>query len=363
VEKLQVDGAALRGFERVDADDAVHVARRGQADDGGMTKTLILGGTGWLGREIATQLVESGGEVTCLARGESGAAADGVRLIRVDRNDTDAYDAVRTDAWDDVIELSSESRFVEGALAHLAAAASHWTFVSTVSVYASHAVPGADESAELLEPLAEGDYGQQKVAGEQASLAALGDRLLIARPGLIAGPGDASDRFGYWVGRFALAGDGPVLCPVAEGREVQVIDVRDLAAWIIRSGHDRLVGIIDAVGDRHPLGEVLDAAADRAGYAGSRVEASDEWLDGRGVGHWAGPRSLPLWLPAEASGLMQRDNSAFRSAQGVLRSLASTLADTLVDERRRGLERARKSGLTRDDELALIGQIEGPFTQ
>ena len=201
------------------------------------------------------------------------------------------------------------------------------------------------------------------MAGEQASLAAVGDRLLIARPGLIAGPGDTSDRFGYWVGRFALAGDGPVLCPVAVGREVQVIDVRDLAAWIIRSGHDRLVGIIDAVGDRHPLGEVLDAAAARSGYAGSRVEAPDEWLNAHGIAFWAGRQSLPLWLPKEASAMMQRDNSAFHRAGGRLRSLGSTLADTLSDERRRGLARARKSGLTREDELALIGQIEGPFWQ
>ncbi|MBC7760539.1 MAG: NAD-dependent epimerase/dehydratase family protein, partial [Candidatus Saccharibacteria bacterium] len=211
-----------------------------------MTKTLMLGGTGWLGREIATQLVANGDEVTCLARGESGAAAEGTRLVRVDRTDAGAYDAVSAERWDDVIELSAEPSFVVGALTELAPVASHWTFVSTVSVYARHDVPGANEAAELLEPVDRRDYGQQKVAAERASFAAVGERLLIARPGLIAGPGDDSDRFGYWVGRFALAGHGPVLCPVTTNRDVQVIDVRDLAAWIIRSGRDRLVGTIDA---------------------------------------------------------------------------------------------------------------------
>ena len=322
-----------------------------------MTKTLILGGTGWLGREIATQLVANGDDVTCLARGESGAAAEGATLIRADRTGTDAYAAVSAEPWDAVIELSSEPSFVDGALAKLAPMASHWTFVSTVSVYASHDAPGANETAELLDPVDPEDYGQQKVAAERASLAAVGDRLLIARPGLIAGPGDDSDRFGYWVGRFALAGDGPVLCPVATERDAQVIDVRDLAAWIIRSGRDQLIGTIDAMGDRHSLAEVLDTAADLAEYTGERVVVADAWLSDHRVEHWAGARSLPLWLPVAASALMQRDNSAFLEAHGELRSLGSTLADTLADERQRGLERVRKAGLSRADELALIGQL------
>ena len=322
-----------------------------------MTKTLILGGTGWLGREIATQLVANGDDVTCLARGESGAAAEGATLIRADRTGTDAYAAVSAELWDAVIELSSEPSFVDGALAKLAPMASHWTFVSTVSVYARHDAPGANETAELLDPVDPEDYGQQKVAAERASLAAVGDRLLIARPGLIAGPGDDSGRFGYWVGRFALAGDGPVLCPVGIERDVQVIDVRDLAAWIIRSGRDRLIGTIDAMGDRHSLAEVLDTAADLAEYTGERVVVADAWLSDHGVEHWAGARSLPLWLPVAAAALMQRDNSAFLEAHGELRSLGSTLADTLADERQRGLERVRKAGLSRADEMALIGQL------
>ena len=322
-----------------------------------MTKTLILGGTGWLGREIATQLVANGDDVTCLARGESGAAAEGATLIRADRTGADAYAAVSAELWDDVIELSSEPGFVDGALAKLAPVAAHWTFVSTVSVYASHDAPGANETAELLEPVDLEDYGQQKVAAERASLVAVGDRLLIARPGLIAGPGDDSYRFGYWVGRFALAGDGPVLCPVATERDVQVIDVRDLAAWIIRSGRVRLVGTIDAEGDRHSLGEMLNTAADLADFTGARVVEADAWLSDHGVEHWSGPRSLPLWLPVAASALMQRDNSAFLAAHGTLRSLESTLADTLADERQRGLDRDRKAGLARVDELALIGQL------
>ena len=77
-----------------------------------MTKALIFGGTGWLGCEIATQLVANGDDVTCLARGESGAAAEGVTLFRTDRTGIDAYAALSAEPWDDVIELSSEPSFV-----------------------------------------------------------------------------------------------------------------------------------------------------------------------------------------------------------------------------------------------------------
>ncbi len=57
-------------------------------------------------------------------------------------------------------------------------------------------------------------YGQAKVACEQHVLEGFGaDRSLIARVGLIGGPGDTFDRTGYWPLRFSrpAAPDGSVL--------------------------------------------------------------------------------------------------------------------------------------------------------
>ena len=324
-----------------------------------MTRTLILGGTAWLGREIAEQLAARGEEVTCLARGESGAVPQGVALIRSDRRLPGAYDLVTGAAWDDIIELSYEPDLVTGALDALASTTQHWTLVSSVSVYASNAEPGADESADLIEPSNLGDYAHAKVAAERATMEAVGDRLLIARPGLIAGPGDLSDRFGYWVSRLALASEEAVLVPDTDDRYVQFIDVRDLAGWLISAGQRRLTGIVNVVGSERELAEVLLAAVRVAGHTGELVSAHDDWLTAHGVSYWAGPRSLPLWLPRSDSAFARRSGSRFLAAGGTERNLQQTLEDVLADERARGLERKRRSGLTREEQNVLLDKIRG----
>lgn len=324
-------------------------------------RVLILGGTAWLGRELATRLVRGGDDVTCLARGTAGPPPPGAAFVAADRSDATAYDAVRGSDWDEVIEISWDVAHVTAALDALGARAAHWTLISSCSVYASNDVPGADESAPLVEPGegGEDDYAQAKVLCERASTAVVGDRLLIVRAGLIAGPGDGSDRFGYWVSRCALARDGDVLAPTLSGRYVQVIDVRDLAAWTISAGRAGATGAINAVGDAHPFEEVLAQARPVAGHTGAVVEAAPEWLVEQGVAYWAGPRSLPLWLPKDFGGFSRRSNAAFRAAGGVLRPLREILEDTLDDERGRGLGRERRSGLTRAEESGLLARLGG----
>jgi hypothetical protein len=56
-------------------------------------------------------------------------------------------------------------------------------------------------------------------------------------------------------------------------------------------------------------------------------------------------------------GFMRHRNDVFGRAGGVLRPLRETLGRTLADERSRGLDRVRRAGLTREDELALLGEL------
>jgi 2'-hydroxyisoflavone reductase len=66
------------------------------------------------------------------------------------------------------------------------------------------------------------------------------------------GPGDPSDRVTYWPVRLARGGE--VMVPGRTNDPVQYIDVRDLAAWMIRMIEERASGTFSAAGPASPTG-------------------------------------------------------------------------------------------------------------
>ena len=316
-------------------------------------RVLVLGGTGWLGRTIVDELLIEGADVTCLARGTTGSVPEGARFVQADRSLPGAYEPA-TGIWDEVIELAHVPELVAPALDALADRAAHWTLVSTVSVYAQNDEPGADESARLVEPKDPSAYADAKVLAERTTRLRLGSRLLIARPGLIVGPGDPSDRFGYWPAR--LDRGGPVLVPTSAERFVQVIDVADLASWLVRAGRDGFVGTVNAVGAPVPLHDFLRCVAEVTGFEEELVAVEDDVLLAHDVAYWAGPRSLPLWIPVSEAGFAQRSAVAFTDAGGVTRPLRDTVVRVLEDERARGTDRERRAGLTSTEERAVLAR-------
>ena len=324
-----------------------------------MSKVLILGGTSWLGGQIAHEAVVRGHEVTCLARGESGSAPPAVTFVQADRDDPEAYDEVNDTRWDMVIDVSRQPGQVRRAVDVLGGTTSHWTLISTGSVYANQSGPLTEDSpvleaieADVAEPE---QYGEGKVACEEAVRAL--PHHLVVRVGLIGGPGDLSGRLGYYVSRFALAGDEPVLVPAVADQAMQVIDVRDLARWVVLAAEEGVTGIVHGVGVPTTVGELLQISAEVAGFTGEQVEAAPDWLVEHDVEHWMGPRSLALWLPESHHGMGLMDESRALEHGLERRPLTDTLRDTLADEKELGLDRERRSGLARADELELIAEL------
>lgn len=322
----------------------------------GPSRVLVLGGTRWVGRAVAQGHLDRGAEVTCLARGESGAAPQGARLVAADRDEDGAYDALEGD-WDEVVEVTRSPTHASGALDALADRAGHWTFVSSVSAQRLEGAPvGADEDDELVPEDATGEeYDGAKAWIERVARERLGERLAIVRPGLIGGPGDDSGRFGYWVARLALAGGGRVLVP-GRDQPTQAIDVRDLVDFLVEWAPHR-GDVINAVGADGTLHGHIALASEVAGFTGELVHASDAQLQAAEIGAWAGPRALPLTLPAALASHAQRSSARYRAAGGMHRALRETLEAVLAHERALGLDRPAANRLSRADELAAIDSL------
>ncbi|MEO5695644.1 MAG: NAD-dependent epimerase/dehydratase family protein [Burkholderiaceae bacterium] len=325
---------------------------------------LILGGTAWLGSHLVKAGLKRGHEVTCLARGESGDVLGGATFVRANRDLPGAYDAAAANRWDSVIGVSRQPGQVLSAVSALNQSSKTYVFVSSTNVYANHAAPGEDEHAEVL-PALESDvmasmdeYGRAKVACERFVQETVGkDRALIVRVGLIGGPGDEFDRTGYWPLRFALAKqrNRDVLVPDIPEQATQVIDVRDLADWLVDCACRGVTGVLNATGATTRFDEHVRKARSVVAHEGPVKLASPEWLSAHGVAPWMGKRSLPLWLPvSDHAGFSARICTKAIEAGLLRRDLEETLRDTLDWELARQSGKPRRAGLSDVEEDELL---------
>lgn len=294
---------------------------------------LVLGGTRFVGRAIVDAALARGHGVTLFNRGSHpGAVPAGVRAIVGDRGGDLA--GLRDDRWDACVDVSGYlPRQVRASAELLAEHVEHYTFVSTISVYADYARTGMDERAAVQEPpepepeeLEMELYGALKVGCERAAEAAQPGRTLIVRPGLIVGPHDYMDRFPFWVRTIAAGGE--VLAPGDPERQVQWIDVRDLAGWIVRLAEQRRTGTFNATGPAAPatMRELLEAIRAGVGSEARLTWVSDEFLEREEVGPW---EEMPFWVPPAFVGMLAVDASRGVESGLTFRPAAVSAADTL----------------------------------
>jgi 2'-hydroxyisoflavone reductase len=261
-------------------------------------RLLLIGGPKFVGFALIQAALERGYEVTTFNRGQTHPE----RFPEIEKlhGDRDGGLAVLEGrSWDAVLDTSGYvPRHVHDSARLLAGTAGRYVFVSSISYYADYREPRveSDPPAELGDMPADrmlddhSNYGALKALCEQEVEAAFGDRAVLVRPGLIVGPNDPTDRFTYWPRRVERG--GPILAP--PDRPVQVIDVRDLADWMIRLVEDEASGPFNATSppNMHTFRSMLvDCGVQDV------VWVTEDFLAEQGVEGWS---DLPCWIPASA---------------------------------------------------------------
>lgn len=321
-------------------------------------RILVLGGTIFVGKYIVEAALAGGAAVTIFHRGRHPASFSGpVEEVLGDR-DSDLAD-LRRQTWDLAIDVSGYTpRIVRQSAQALKGVVEHYTFISSVSVYADEHAEGRDESARLLPPeygteKVDGDtYGPLKVACEETVHEVYGERALVVRPCLVGGPDDPTDRLTYWPRSVhqAAAGSGRFLAPGDLAGPVQFIDVRDLAAWIVRMSRDRRPGTFNAAAAPMTMAGLVAASLEATRSTAEPVWVDEAFLLAAGIRPSV---DIPLWLDYPHRGFATFSSARAVAAGLVPRRPAETLLDVWNWDRRRGLP-PLKVGLTADRQAEIL---------
>jgi 2'-hydroxyisoflavone reductase len=334
---------------------------------------LVIGGTGFTGPEQVEYALERGHRVTVINRNRTrpdffkgkGQVEQLVGDLNADMS------ALKGRTFDAVLDIPTTAPlWVRNVAQYMKGRTKHYTFISTLSVYADNSKPGNDEDAPTIPMPADVDpftpdpamrgrhYGALKAYSEKFVRETYPESLII-RPGLIVGPLDPSDRFTYWPVRIDKGGE--VMAPGSPTDPVQFIDARDLAQWTIRMIEAKETGTYNATGPDKPLtvAEMLHGikAVTTAGAQFTWVPA--EFLAEQNVRGW---RDLPVWVPPTggSAGFAKRSMAKAVAKGLTFRPLAVTAKDTLdwaktrTEEQQKALAEGKVAGMSAAREAEVL---------
>ena len=332
-------------------------------------KILILGGTAFLGPAIVKYARTRGHQLTLFNRGRTNRQLfpDLEKLI----GDRDGQlDALVDRDWDVVIDTSGYiPRMVADSAELLRDHCRQYIFISSISVYADFSVRGIDEdspvgnitpeqiaAAATMRDITGENYGPLKALCEQEVRSRFGRHACNIRPGLIVGPMDRSGRFTYWPVRVQRGGE--VLAPDAPEVPTELIDVRDLAEFIIHCAENETSGTFNATSPPLELtmGELLETCRRVAGAEASFTWVDREFLAAHEVQPWT---DMPVWVPLDGEDAGHPFVRVDRALAAGLkyRPISETVRDTLdwwatlgADDR----ERFGRMGLKPERETELL---------
>jgi 2'-hydroxyisoflavone reductase len=315
---------------------AVGVAARSWAREPTTKSLLILGGTGFIGPHLTQEAQRRGWRVTHFNRGKTAAdGVPGVETLLGDRNGQ--LDALRGRTWTAMVDDTGfVPKFVKMSAQLLAPQVGYCLFVSSISVYANLATPNDEDSpTQTLDSpdvteVTPATYGGMKALCERYSQEAFGRRISVVRPGYIVGPLDKSDRFTYWPVRASKGGE--MLVPGTSADPIQVIDVRDLAHWMMGLVEARASGRFNAISPPRAftMGGLISACTQASPQAGTQFT----WVPADFLAaQWKTEElDVPPWSPptgdTAAAALIPVRRALATGLHS--RALAETVRDTLL---------------------------------
>lgn len=317
-------------------------------------KVLVLGGTSFVGRHMAEELLAKGHEVVLFNRGKSNPALfpELERIIGDRRKDAAK---LKDEKWDAVLDTSAYTPAdLRPILENITT--DHYTFISTISVYNDFTSGPVKESSSVFQQNIEGDrvtgdtYGPFKVMCEQLIEEKIGGRALIIRPGIVIGPFDPTDRFTYWA--MKLNDRDAVLLPGSPERKVQWIDARDLARFTVIQLEKKVTGVFNVVADPVSMEEFVEQVS---GRERETVWADDQYLIEEGLDAF----ELPFWIPYSEdfpAGFILADNEKAKSAGLKSRPLKQSAKETLEWVRGQG-DFQLKAGISGEREQSLLKKL------
>lgn len=270
-------------------------------------RVLILGGTRFIGWHIVAACLKRGHCVTLLNRGLSDPGQwPGLQLLVADRSSPVPETLFGNREWDLVIDCCAYAPADLAVVRHLQKRTGHYTLISSCSVH----IPG----------LAPAKRACEQAAAELMS----GTPLLIPRLGLTIGHRDPTGRLAYWLKRALAGGEHNV--PIHPAQPLRLIDVRDVASYVLASAQAGLTGRPDVLGTRTTAGDLFALVSQVTGGAVRWRWIPEADALAEGLQPWT---QIPLWLPpgdAVARELMTRNPVARLR----LRPLKQTLADCVA---------------------------------
>jgi len=322
---------------------------------------LILGGTGFIGPHLTEQALARGWKVTHFNRGKRD--ADGVENVETLLGDRKGQlDSLKGRHWDAVVDNTGYiPKYCKMSADLLGPNTDYCLYISSISAYAGFAKPndigsptGVLENKDQ-EEITNETYGPMKALCEQYVRDAYGPRSSIVRPGYIVGPLDPTDRFTYWPVRVARGGDMAV--PGTPADPIQVVDVRDLVAFMLGLVERRVDGYFNAVTAPGALtmGNLIDTSLKLTG-----ADTKVTWIDEDFLAKFLKPEEMNFapWGPMrgeEAGGSLTGIAASLKEGLQS-RPLEEIVRDTLAWHETRSAERkaALRSGLTPEREAELL---------